>query len=93
MSIQIERWSNLTSPDAENLKARLRDEGYSVFQWSDAPGTKYGPHVHPEDRRTGLLAANWNCASATKPTLWRPAIETSFPPVQFILHLSRVAKR
>ncbi len=50
MSIQIERWSEDASPDAEQLKATLRDEGYSVFQWSDAPGTKYGPHAHPEDQ-------------------------------------------
>ena len=56
MNIQIERWSDSSSPDAEKLKARLRDEGYSVFQWTDAPGTKYGPHAHAEDQSHWILS-------------------------------------
>src|SRR5262249_42666639 len=56
MSIQIERWSEPQTPEAEDLKTRLRDEGYSVFQWSDAPGTKYGPHSHPEDQSHWILS-------------------------------------
>lgn len=56
MNIQIERWSDSSSPDAEVLKAVLRDEGYSVFQWSDAPGTKYGPHAHAEDQSHWILS-------------------------------------
>ena len=35
---------------------RLSKEGYSVFQWSDAPGTKYGPHTHAEDQSHWILA-------------------------------------
>jgi len=56
MNIQIERWSEPSSPDADELKARLRDEGCSVFQWSDAPGTKYGPHSHAEDQSHWILS-------------------------------------
>ena len=56
MSIEIERWSEDASPDPEQLKTTLRDEGYSVFQWSDAPGTKYGPHAHPEDQSHWILS-------------------------------------
>lgn len=56
MNIQVERWSELSLPDAEILKSRLRDEGYSVFQWSDAPGTKYGPHAHVEDQSHWILS-------------------------------------
>ena len=56
MSIEVERWSEPTSPDAVKLKARLTKEGYSVFQWSDAPGTKYGPHAHAEDQSHWILA-------------------------------------
>lgn len=56
MSIEIERWTNEGFPDAEMLKARLQREGYSVFQWSDAPGTKYGPHSHPEDQSHWILS-------------------------------------
>ena len=56
MSIEIERWAEEDLPDATQLRALLEDEGYSVFQWSDAPGTKYGPHAHPEDQSHWILS-------------------------------------
>ena len=56
MSIQVERWSETSSPNAHELKARLVSEGYSVFQWSDAAGTKYGPHAHAEDQSHWILS-------------------------------------
>ena len=56
MNIQVERWSEESPPDASEAKARLQAEGYSVFQWSDAPGTKYGPHSHPEDQSHWILS-------------------------------------
>jgi mannose-6-phosphate isomerase-like protein (cupin superfamily) len=54
--MQIERWSESSLPDVEVLKTRLRDEGFSVFQWVDAPGTKYGPHAHAEDQSHWILS-------------------------------------
>lgn len=54
--MEIERWSESSAPDTEVLKTRLRDEGYSVFQSSDAPGTKYGPHAHAEDQSHWILS-------------------------------------
>ena len=56
MSIQVERWSEPEAPDAEKLKARLREEGYSVFQWTDDAGTKYGPHAHAEDQSHWIVS-------------------------------------
>ena len=56
MSIQIERWSETTLPDPQDLKKLLESEGYSVFQWSDAPGTKYGPHTHAEDQSHWIIS-------------------------------------
>ena len=56
MSIQVERWSEPTPPDAQELKTRLGGEGYSVFRWTDAPGTKYGPHAHAEDQTHWILS-------------------------------------
>lgn len=56
MSIQIERWSDGTTPDPAELKKRLQSEGFSVFQWSDAPGTKYGPHAHGEDQSHWIVS-------------------------------------
>jgi len=56
MSIQIERWSEETPPEPHGLKARLQREGYTVFQWRDAAGTKYGPHAHAEDQSHWILS-------------------------------------
>src|SRR5712691_6197666 len=56
MSIQVERWGDPSSPNAQELQARLVSEGFTVFQWSDAPGTKYGPHAHAEDQSHWILS-------------------------------------
>ena len=56
MNIQVERWSEDSPPDPAELKGRLLSEGYSVFQWSDAPGTKYGPHAHAEDQSHWIVS-------------------------------------
>ncbi|MGZ8842632.1 MAG: cupin domain-containing protein [Pyrinomonadaceae bacterium] len=56
MSIQVDRWSETEAPEADKLKARLVEEGYTVFQSSDAPGTKYGPHAHAEDQSHWILS-------------------------------------
>jgi len=56
MTIRVERWTDANPPDPEQLHRRLIDEGYSVFQWSDAPGTKYGPHAHTEDQSHWILS-------------------------------------
>ena len=56
MTMQVERWSEPTPPNAAELRERLQAEGYSVFQWTDAPGTKYGPHSHPEDQSHWILS-------------------------------------
>jgi quercetin dioxygenase-like cupin family protein len=56
MSIQVERWVEEGTPDAAKLKTRLWNEGYSVFQWTDDPGTKYGPHAHAEDQSHWIVS-------------------------------------
>jgi quercetin dioxygenase-like cupin family protein len=56
MSIEVERWSEPAPPDPQELKTQLSGEGYSVFQWSDAAGTKYGPHAHAEDQTHWILS-------------------------------------
>ena len=56
MSIEVERWSEAQEPDVLELRQRLQSEGYSVFQWSDAAGTKYGPHAHAEDQSHWIIS-------------------------------------
>ena len=56
MNIEVEHWGGESPPNPVELRALLQDEGYSVFEWTDAPGTKYGPHSHPEDQSHWILS-------------------------------------
>jgi len=56
MAIRVERWNEEQAPNPAELKQRLQDEGYSVFQWTDDPGTKYGPHAHEEDQSHWIIS-------------------------------------
>ena len=93
MNIQIERWSEPSSPDAEELKARLLDEGYSVFQCTDAPGTKYGPHAHAEDQSHWILSGELELRVGHETYGCAPAIEITSRPTRFIRRSFRMMKR
>jgi quercetin dioxygenase-like cupin family protein len=54
--MEIERWIEDGAPDPAALRQRLLSEGYSVFQWTDAPGTGYGPHAHTEDQSHWIIS-------------------------------------
>src|ERR1043165_4495714 len=56
MNIQVERWTEDALPNITDLRLRLQAEGYSLFQWTDAPGTKYGPHAHAEDQSHWIVS-------------------------------------
>lgn len=56
VSLRVEHWSGEQAPDARELRERLEDEGYSVFEWIDAPGTIYPPHVHAEDQSHWIIS-------------------------------------
>jgi quercetin dioxygenase-like cupin family protein len=56
MSLQVERWNDPETPNAKTLRERLQGEGYSVFEWSDAPGTAYGPHSHTENQSHWIIS-------------------------------------
>lgn len=42
--------------EAGDLKARLEAEGFSVWQWSDAPGASYAAHSHDHDESIWIVA-------------------------------------
>ena len=56
MVLQIERWTESDKPNAKTLRVRLEREGYSVFEWSDEPGTVYAPHSHAEDQSHWIIS-------------------------------------
>jgi len=56
MSLRVERWNKSDKPIAQALRQRLESEGYSVFEWSDAPGTVYGTHSHAENQSHWIIS-------------------------------------
>lgn len=56
MTLRIERWSGDEAPSPVELRRRLEEEGYSVFDWSDAPGTHYAAHRHAEDQSHWIVS-------------------------------------
>ena len=55
MSFSVRRWSRDQPPNPTELRQILEDEGYSVFEWSDAPGTEYEPHSHDDDQSHWII--------------------------------------
>lgn len=39
--MQIERWQGDARPERAAMQRRLEAEGYSVYAWTDSPGTTY----------------------------------------------------
>ena len=54
-AMRVERWNGRGTPDERALRRRLEQEGYSVYAWTDAPGTTYPPHAHGEDQSHWVL--------------------------------------
>jgi quercetin dioxygenase-like cupin family protein len=49
--MKLERipWPGKMAPLEAELRAMLEREGFSVWQWTDAPGSTYAPHHHDHD--------------------------------------------
>jgi quercetin dioxygenase-like cupin family protein len=56
MSLRIEKWSEPDPPRPDTLRKKLEREGYSVFEWTDAPQTVYGPHSHGDDQSHWVIS-------------------------------------
>ena len=53
---RVERWGGSVLPDGETLRRLMAGEGYSVFLWSDGPGTKYELHEHGTDESHWIVS-------------------------------------
>jgi len=56
VSLLVERWTAADAPDPRDLRSRLESEGYRVFAWSDAAGTRYAAHAHEEDQSHWIIS-------------------------------------
>lgn len=55
-SYEVRKWERAAAPEASELRSEMEREGYSVFRWSDAPGSVYGPHEHAEDQSHWIIS-------------------------------------
>lgn len=53
---KIERGPADDRPEPDAMKRKMVDEGYGVFQWSDAPGAVYDVHEHPTDQSHWIIS-------------------------------------
>jgi quercetin dioxygenase-like cupin family protein len=54
--MDIYRWTESKAPEADDLRKRLENEGYTVTEHSDGPGTVFEAHVHDTDQTTWILS-------------------------------------
>ncbi len=50
MQFKIVRWNSATSSTPSELQTQLIKEGLFPYDWSNAPGDVYAPHVHDYDK-------------------------------------------
>ena len=50
MQFKIVRWDRSTPPAPAELQAQLVKGGLFPYDWSNAPGDTYAPHVHEYDK-------------------------------------------
>jgi quercetin dioxygenase-like cupin family protein len=56
MTFSVQRWNGTQAPRPGELRQILEEEGYSVFEWTDAPGTTYEPHAHNDDQSHWIIS-------------------------------------
>jgi quercetin dioxygenase-like cupin family protein len=57
-------WAEPAAPSERALRARLEQEGYDVFAWSDGPGAHYAPHAHDHDESIWVVAGEISFGAA-----------------------------
>jgi quercetin dioxygenase-like cupin family protein len=50
MQFKIVRWDRAAPPVSAELQVQLLEEGLFPYDWSNAPGDAYAPHVHDYDK-------------------------------------------
>jgi len=50
MHFKIVRWDRSVTPAPSDLQSQLLQAGLFPYDWSNAPGDSYAPHVHDYDK-------------------------------------------
>lgn len=62
MDLKITRWDRSIPPAPAELQTQLLKEGLFPYDWSNAPGDAYAPHVHDYDKVIVVVRGSitWN---------------------------------
>jgi quercetin dioxygenase-like cupin family protein len=81
MAFSVQRWAGNEAPSPKVLRQLLADEGYSVFEWTDLPGTSYEPHAHDDDQSHWIISGSLQLTVAGE-TYTLQAGDRDFLPAQ-----------
>ena len=56
MSFEVKRWQDTQPPDVVRLRRRLESEGFTVSEYTDAPGNVYDSHSHEDDQTHWIIS-------------------------------------
>eukprot|EP01025_Chloroclados_australasicus_P021306 TRINITY_DN2237_c0_g2_i1.p2 TRINITY_DN2237_c0_g2~~TRINITY_DN2237_c0_g2_i1.p2 ORF type:complete len:140 (-),score=9.55 TRINITY_DN2237_c0_g2_i1:439-858(-) len=61
MALKIEKWdeSKYGKLNRENMRSKMRQEGYSVTFYSFQPGTVFPDHTHGMDKKDSILSGQF----------------------------------
>ncbi len=48
--MQVTRWQEATSPQEQELRKRMQQQGLSPYTWSNGPGDTYAVHSHSYEK-------------------------------------------
>jgi quercetin dioxygenase-like cupin family protein len=88
-SYRVEKWQQFYMPNPAMLRNLLAMEGYSVFQWSDSPGTIYGMHKHDDDQSHWVISGSLELRTESSGTHVLNAGDRDFMPAN-TYHSARV---
>jgi quercetin dioxygenase-like cupin family protein len=54
--VKVAEWKGAEAPRQAALRKELEGEGYSVYAWTDGPGTTYPPHTHDDDQSHWIVS-------------------------------------
>ncbi|GCE04976.1 cupin domain-containing protein [Dictyobacter aurantiacus] len=48
--MQIIRWHGQSSPQGQEIRAKMQQQGLRPYSWSNGPGDVYSPHTHSYEK-------------------------------------------
>lgn len=92
MEYKIERWRENNLPETAQLRKILEAEGYSVYQWQDAPGAFYPNHQHAKDQTHWIISGALELTIENVGIFTLEAGDRDFMPAKTV-HSARVVSR